>query len=105
MSVPTDAPILTSNAMRAAEAACATGGTPLADLMERAGAAVADLAWRMAAGAPVLILCGPGNNGGDGYVAARIASGIGRAHVWNPVTNANLVCRLVLEKKKSTNNR
>ncbi|MBB5706902.1 NAD(P)H-hydrate epimerase [Sphingopyxis panaciterrulae] len=71
MSVPTDAPILTSNAMRAAEAACATGGTPLADLMERAGAAVADLAWRMAAGAPVLILCGPGNNGGDGYVAAR----------------------------------
>lgn len=71
MPVPADAPILTSDAMRAAEAACAAGGTSLAELMERAGAAVADLAWRMAAGAPVLVLCGPGNNGGDGYVAAR----------------------------------
>src|SRR3546814_3386283 len=27
---------------------------------------------------------------------------IGRAHVWTPVTNAHLVCRLLLEKKKST---
>ncbi|SBV32972.1 YjeF-related protein-like protein [uncultured Sphingopyxis sp.] len=71
MSVPADAPILTSDAMREAEAACAIQGTSLAELMERAGAAVADTAWRMAAGAPVLILCGPGNNGGDGYVAAR----------------------------------
>lgn len=72
MSVPADAPILTSSAMRAAEAACAASGTSLAELMDRAGAAVADIAWRMAAGAPILILCGPGNNGGDGYVAARL---------------------------------
>lgn len=79
MSVPADAPILTSAAMRAAEAACAAQGTPLSELMERAGAAVADTAWRMAAGAPVLILCGPGNNGGDGYVAARLLAGRGAA--------------------------
>jgi hydroxyethylthiazole kinase-like uncharacterized protein yjeF len=72
MPIPADAPILTSAAMRAAEAACAAAGTPLSELMERAGAAVADGAWRMAAGAPILILCGPGNNGGDGYVAARL---------------------------------
>ncbi|WP_447762406.1 NAD(P)H-hydrate dehydratase [Sphingopyxis panaciterrae] len=72
MSIPADAPILTSDAMRAAEAACAASGVSLSDLMERAGAAVADTAWRMAAGAPILILCGPGNNGGDGYVAARL---------------------------------
>lgn len=72
MSVPTDAPILTVDAMRAAEAACAASGTSLTELMDRAGAAVADTAWRMAAGAPILILCGPGNNGGDGYVAARL---------------------------------
>ncbi|WP_188236980.1 NAD(P)H-hydrate dehydratase [Sphingopyxis sp. LK2115] len=71
MSVPADAPILTADAMRAAEAACVAAGTPLSELMERAGAAVADTAWRMSAGAPILILCGPGNNGGDGYVAAR----------------------------------
>ncbi|MGV3730359.1 MAG: NAD(P)H-hydrate dehydratase [Sphingopyxis sp.] len=71
MSVPADAPILTADAMRAAEAECVASGTSLSELMERAGAAVADTAWRMAAGAPILILCGPGNNGGDGYVAAR----------------------------------
>ena len=71
MSVPADAPILTAAAMREAEAATARAGVSLGELMERAGAAVAELAWRMAAGAPILILCGPGNNGGDGYVAAR----------------------------------
>src|SRR3546814_3401846 len=31
------------------------------------------------------------------------ATQIGRAHVWTPVTNAHLVCRLLLEKKTSTN--
>lgn len=71
MSVPADAPILTAKAMREAEAACAIQGTSLSELMELAGTAVADTAWRMAAGSPILILCGPGNNGGDGYVAAR----------------------------------
>ena len=79
MSVPADAPILTSAAMREAEAACAVQGTPLSELMERAGAAVADIAWRMAAGAPVLVLCGSGNNGGDGYVAARLLAERGAA--------------------------
>lgn len=77
MSVPANAPILTSAAMREAEAACAIQGTSLAELMDRAGAAVADTAWRMAAGAPILILCGPGNNGGDGYVAAHLLAARG----------------------------
>jgi hydroxyethylthiazole kinase-like uncharacterized protein yjeF len=67
--VTTPRPILTAAAMRAAELGC---GTALALLMERAGAAVAEAVWRHAAGAPTLILCGPGNNGGDGYVAARL---------------------------------
>lgn len=77
--LPRGAPILTSAAMREAEAACAIQGTSLAELMEHAGAAVADTAWRMAAGAPMLILCGPGNNGGDGYVAARLLAERGAA--------------------------
>ncbi|HEY0596717.1 NAD(P)H-hydrate dehydratase [Sphingopyxis sp.] len=77
MPVPADAPVLTTAAMREAEAACAVQGTSLSELMEGAGAAVADTAWRMAAGAPILILCGPGNNGGDGYVAARLLAGRG----------------------------
>lgn len=77
MTIPANAPILTAAAMREAEAACAASGTSLAELMERAGQAIADTAWRMAAGAPILILCGPGNNGGDGYVAARLLAARG----------------------------
>ncbi|MFD1950898.1 NAD(P)H-hydrate dehydratase [Sphingomonas arantia] len=65
-------PILTAAAMRAAEAACMAGGTGAGVLMDRAGAAVAKATWRFAAGAPTLVLCGPRNNGGDGYVVARM---------------------------------
>jgi hydroxyethylthiazole kinase-like uncharacterized protein yjeF len=57
--------------MRAAEEAVIAAGTSVETLMERAGAAVAEAAWRCSGGAPALVLCGPGNNGGDGYVAAR----------------------------------
>jgi len=64
-------PILTAIETRAAEEAIFARGVPVVDLMEQAGAAVAEAAWRFAATPPVLILCGPGNNGGDGYVAAR----------------------------------
>jgi hydroxyethylthiazole kinase-like uncharacterized protein yjeF len=64
-------PILTAKAMRAAEEAAIAGGTSVEQLMERAGAALAEAAYRFAGPMPALILCGPGNNGGDGYVAAR----------------------------------
>lgn len=65
-------PILTAAEMRVAEEAAIAGGVTVEELMERAGRAVADIAWRVGAKTPALILCGPGNNGGDGYVAARI---------------------------------
>jgi hydroxyethylthiazole kinase-like uncharacterized protein yjeF len=57
--------------MRAAEASVIAAGTPVETLMERAGMAAAEAAWRFAGPLPTLILCGPGNNGGDGYVIAR----------------------------------
>ena len=64
-------PILTAEQMRAAEQGVIDAGTRVEDLMERAGAALAEAAYRFAGPMPALVLCGPGNNGGDGYVAAR----------------------------------
>jgi len=52
-------------------AAIIGGGATAAQLMERAGKAVADEVRKMDAGGPVTIFCGWGNNGGDGFVAAR----------------------------------
>ena len=73
----TGRPILTAEAMRAAEQSAIEAGTGVETLMERAGAALADAAFRFAGPMPALILCGPGNNGGDGYVAARQLAGRG----------------------------
>ena len=64
--------ILTAAQMRAAEQDLLDGGETIESLMERAGAGAADWVWRMAAGRRVTVLCGPGNNGGDGYVIARV---------------------------------
>ncbi|WP_375403976.1 NAD(P)H-hydrate dehydratase [uncultured Sphingomonas sp.] len=70
-------PILTAAEMRAAEERAAPTPDAMYALMERAGGSVADTVRRLAAGAEVLILCGPGNNGGDGYVAATALAGAG----------------------------
>ncbi|MCL6251863.1 NAD(P)H-hydrate epimerase [Altererythrobacter sp. KTW20L] len=64
--------VLTVAQVQAAEQALVDGGETISGLMERAGAGAAQWVWRMAAGRPVTVLCGPGNNGGDGYVIARI---------------------------------
>ena len=63
--------ILTVAQMRAAEEALIAGRETVDSLMQRAGRGAAEWVWRMAAGRPVTVLCGPGNNGGDGYVIAE----------------------------------
>jgi len=68
----TGRPILTVAEMSAADQAAIAAGTPGLTLMERAGEAVADAVTRRFDPQPVLVLCGPGNNGGDGYVVARL---------------------------------
>lgn len=67
--------ILTCAQMRAADKySIETLGVPSETLMERAGEAIADAAERVlkARGGRALAVCGGGNNGGDGYVAARL---------------------------------
>jgi hydroxyethylthiazole kinase-like uncharacterized protein yjeF len=65
--------LLTPRQMASADLLTITQGIPGIDLMERAGRAVADAAVRMVPlGQRIVVLCGPGNNGGDGFVAARI---------------------------------
>ncbi|MGH2717461.1 MAG: NAD(P)H-hydrate dehydratase [Actinomycetota bacterium] len=74
--------VLTPEQMAAADAATIAAGTPSSTLMERAGRAVARAAVRLAGGAygrRFLILCGKGNNGGDGLVAARLLAAQGAA--------------------------
>lgn len=70
--IPSGTPIVTAAEMRAAEQAVFASGVSQDELMEQAGAAVARETARFAMGRPILILAGPGNNGGDAYVAARL---------------------------------
>ena len=64
-------PILTAAAMRSAEGRAIEAGTAETTLMERAGRALAEAIRLYVGPRETLVLCGPGNNGGDGYVAAR----------------------------------
>lgn len=66
--------ILTTAQMRAIESAAMDSGAVTGlQLMERAGAAVAgEIRLRWPKPGRVTVLCGPGNNGGDGYVIARL---------------------------------
>ena len=64
--------ILTVAEIAAADRAAIAAGPPGVELMERAGAAVADAIVERFSPRPVCVLCGPGNNGGDGYVIARL---------------------------------
>ena len=62
--------LLSPAEMAQADRLTIAAGTSGFALMQRAGAAVAEAALRMAGGAEILVVAGPGNNGGDGFVAA-----------------------------------
>lgn len=65
--------VLTADEMRRVERAAFARGLPSFEAMERAGNAVAEVVlqrWPVAEVGDVVVLCGPGNNGGDGFIAA-----------------------------------
>jgi len=65
---------------RAADLEAVAAGVPSLVLMEHAGRALAALAAELRIGpGPVVVLCGPGNNGGDGYACARFLASWGMA--------------------------
>ena len=88
----TNTQVLTADQMRAAEQALFDAGTSVSGLMEIAAGGAAEWIRRIAAARSVTVLCGPGNNGGDGYVIARRLreAGIGVTVIapLTPVTDA-----------------
>lgn len=68
---PVHSQVLTVAQMRHAEDELVSAGISVDALMQAAGQGAAEWVRRIAAGARVTILCGPGNNGGDGWVIAE----------------------------------
>ena len=69
--------LLTTDEMYRADRAAVKAGTPGKDLMDNAGHAIARAIQERWSPRPVAVLAGPGNNGGDGFVTARLLSEAG----------------------------
>ena len=65
--------LLSNEEMAEADRLTIAAGTPGIDLMEHAGRAIADAVARaQPLGTAIVVVAGPGNNGGDGFVAGRL---------------------------------
>lgn len=71
-------PLLDVADVVALEQRIAAEGTPLRELMQHAGEALAEAATALAPSGRIVVLAGNGNNGGDGWVAASLLAGLGR---------------------------
>ena len=89
---PPDSAIWSIKALAAADAEVIASGVSGLELMRRAGGAVADVIRARWTARPIVVLCGPGNNGGDGFVVAAALAKAG----W-PVTTVELVPRDALK--------
>jgi len=69
--------LLTTDEMSRADRLTIEGGTPGIDLMENAGRACASAIVERFEPCETMVLCGPGNNGGDGFVIARLLRDLG----------------------------
>ena len=77
--LPDTAALLSVAEMYRADAAAMAGGVSGMTLMEAAGKAVAEsVLGRTCGDDPIAVLCGPGNNGGDGFITARLLLEAGR---------------------------
>jgi len=79
------APLVPLDEVALIDSAAVDLGLDIAELMERAGTALADEATAMAPSGRILVATGPGNNGGDGWVAARLLAERGREVALWPV--------------------
>ena len=66
-----DTALLDVRQMEEVDRLTVAAGTSAVELMERAGSAVAHQIRQRWSARPIIVLCGPGNNGGDGFVTAR----------------------------------
>ncbi len=72
-----DTALLNVRQMGEADRLSVEAGIPVFELMDRAGKAIALAIEQRFSACRVLVLCGPGNNGGDGFAAARYLAGHG----------------------------
>src|SRR4029079_9556673 len=91
--MPLPAPVVPMNESALIDESAVALGQDLGVLIERAGEALAREVARIAPSGRIVVACGPGNNGGDGYVCARLLAEGGReVAVWPVIAPRSPLC-------------